>query len=192
MILTELFKHSKATLMNETITLTNAPKNSFIRRYKKLGNSQRWGLDFTSIPLPYQTAMAITAQLNGLHGKYGKINIPNPFLFNGIDQLVAVNSDVTAENNQVSLSLTTATNAFLVGDLVQFGHNKVYQVMGWNSGSKILEIFPPLAQSVLASEIVKTGENVMFYCSHDDDNVEITVNNFNVAIPVSAKFVEVI
>jgi len=192
MILNDFFKLSKVTLISETKSRVKASKHTFRRRATKLADAHRWALDFTSIPLKYPVAMSLNARINSLGGQFGTVHIQNPLKFNGISQSIAINGAVLAGINQVVLSMQQALGALMPGDLIQFNHAKVYQVVNWNPDTLTAELYPRLFANVSADEVVKIGANVLFYCAHDGDVVDITVSNFNLPIPISAKFNEVI
>ncbi|CAH9054934.1 hypothetical protein PSECIP111951_01140 [Pseudoalteromonas holothuriae] len=192
--LTALTQIAKAKISSETKSLVTKNKYSFTRQVRQLGQPQRWRIKLTTTPLPYQEAMAAYVQIASLDGVFEKTYLPNPLPAVGSAKLTYIaESLLTGESSvRIRVSAKGEGNAFAAGDFIQFaGHDKVYQVTGYNHDADIVHFYPKLKSNVSGNTQLSSGEQVQFLVYSDDDDTEMSISAGR-PIPVSVELVEVI
>ena len=179
-------------LESDDRTLYSETHGGQVRVRKTKG--QRWRLTLAWPRMRYDQARPIFAQLAGLRGRYGTIDIIPP----GYQPLgSATGSPVVSGASQVGGTLNTTgwspniTGIMRAGDILRMAHGKVYMVIADatsdSAGNATLQITPDLVSSPADQEAI-TVTDVAITCRQDADQVQVSQDG-NI-VTLRASFVE--
>ena len=152
----------------EQITDTRVSKTRYYRNRARGNKAPFFMVALTSPPLPYSEYMATMAVIESYEGALEIFALPNP-----LPALAAFPDyalDVTANAGSKTVILDRQAN-YRAGDLIQFSsHAKAYRIASVSIGSGVTTIglSCPLLETVLTSDDVLYGANVIFQVCLED------------------------